>query len=107
MDLFTLAAVNLVIGFFCASYFGIDYRRNPKRHYLLDFSLAGAILFLQSLIQMLRSHFDFPYFLGPATVNTLTLLFHFLVLSALYRLFELPFRRFYLLAPILLSYFVL
>ena len=107
MDLFTLAAVNLVIGFFCASYFGIDYRRNPKRHYLLDFSLVGAVLFLQSLIQMLRSHFDFPYFLGPATVNTLTLLFHFFVLSALYRLFELPFRRFYLLAPILLSYVVL
>jgi diguanylate cyclase (GGDEF)-like protein len=107
MDLFTLAAVNLVIGFFCASYFGIDYRRNPQQNYLLDFSLAGAVLFLQSTIQMLRSYHDFPYFLGPALVNTFTLLFHFLVLSALYRLFQLEFRRYFLLVPIFLSYLLL
>lgn len=107
MDLFTLAAVNLVIGFFCASYFGIDFRRNPTQHYLLDLSVAGVVLFLQSTIQILRNSFDFPYFLGPALVNTLTLLFHFSVLSALYRLFQLELRRAYLLIPILLSYFLL
>lgn len=107
MDLFTLAAVNLVIGFFCASYFGIDFRRNPTQHYLLDLSVAGVVLFLQSTIQILRNSFDFPYFLGPALVNTLTLLFHFSVLSALYRLFQLELRRAYLLIPIFLSYFLL
>lgn len=105
MDLFTLAAVNLVIGFFCASYFGIDYRHQPKQKFLLDFSMAGAILMLQSTIQMLRHSFEFPYFAGPALVNTLTLLFHGIVLSALCRLMQVEFRRIFLLLPICFSYF--
>ncbi len=106
MDLSTLAAVNIVIGLFTFIYLGIEFRRKKSDIYLLDFSLAGLCILLHSCIAIMREHVQLPHFILPNFVNTLTVAANLFVLSALFRFFRLPLRRFYLLVLGLITYVI-
>ncbi|WP_306521590.1 diguanylate cyclase [Rheinheimera sp.] len=106
MDLFTLAAINLVIGLFTAIFFGIEYRRNLTQKYLLDFSLSGCCLIMHAFIAIMRDHVALPYFILPGFINTITVVIHLLILSALYRLLQVPLQRYYLVLFATLTYSV-
>jgi diguanylate cyclase (GGDEF)-like protein len=98
MDLFTLAAINMVIGFFTVVYFAVEYRAARSEKYLLDISLTGLCIFVHSFISIIRllGHVQLPYFILPNFVNTLIVVANLLVLSALFRLFRVKLQHVYL-----------
>ena len=104
MDLFTLAAINLVIGFFTVIYFGVEYHRNKTQKYLIDLSFTGLCLIAHACFAMLREYITLPYFVLPGFVNSITVVIHLLILSALYRLFQVQLQRFYLVLLAAIAY---
>ncbi|MDP5131324.1 MAG: GGDEF domain-containing protein [Paraglaciecola sp.] len=93
MDLFTLSAINLLIGVFTATYVGISFYKKTKQTFLLDFALAGFCLVINSLIAIAHNFIALPYILLPVLTNTATICVHLFLLSALHRLFELHLKR--------------
>jgi diguanylate cyclase (GGDEF)-like protein len=104
MDLFTLSAINFIIGLFATVYFFIEFHRTGSRKYLLDLSLTGLCLVAHSASSMLFKLDQMPGFISPFVINTITITFHLMVLSALHRLLEQPLQRFYLLAVVMIFY---
>jgi len=107
MDQFTIATINLVIGLFTTLYFATEYCRNRPRIYLADFSFAGVCLTINSILAILRDHTHLPYFLVPGVANAATICVHLFVLSALYRLFQVPLQRYFLLALALFGFLLM
>ncbi|WP_052749081.1 GGDEF domain-containing protein [Arsukibacterium ikkense] len=106
MDLFTLSAINLVIGLFATVYFFIEFRRTSSQKYLLDLCFAGVCLVAHSAFSMLYQYHTLPGFISPFVINTVTVALHLMVLSALHRLLEQPLQRLYLLVVAITFYFL-
>ncbi|WP_019677329.1 GGDEF domain-containing protein [Arsukibacterium perlucidum] len=104
MDLFTLSAINFVIGLFATVYFFTEFRRIRSQKYLLDLCFAGVCLVAHSAFSMLHLNHTLPGFISPFVINTVTVALHLMVLSALHRLLELPLQRFYLATVVIIFY---
>ena len=107
MDLSTLAAINLVIGLFAAVLFGLEYFRNKTQQHLLELSLFGWCLIAHSFIAIIREHIALPYFILPGVTNSIIVVIHLLVLSALHRLFNFHIQRFYLVLLASIAYLII
>lgn len=104
MDLFTLSAINMVIGLFTCIYFAVEYSRAKAFQYLLDFSLFGACLLVHSVLSISHLHFELPYMAGAAFINTMVIIMHLCVLRGICHVLRQPVHTPSIVVFVILTY---